>query len=321
MPTPRSLSLALALVSTVGAGCALKGQGSLNPIDSQFYASGSVYLYQPLNPTTIWVRDPDNLKKGETLADITSPAFKDALLRDLDTETVRVSLSQINGDANATLGIVGASTKGETYVLTVDYIKYFTSNKRLRFDYDVVEAGKKDPRKFDSKVPIYAGVGVRIRAEFRALEGHVNVAGLPALAIAANANQISGRLTVQTLGITGPQITGLMPIISDISVASIQSAVQAVAAIRAKLYEDSTVVYPKIVGFEAPADRIAAIPKITEQMYGLDLEVYPRVSPNPMTADGKPAILWISWFDDSKPELVANRGPRTGTNTNTTAQK
>ena len=56
---------------------------------------------------------------------------------------------------------------------------------------------------------------------------------------------------------------------------------------------------------------IAAIPKITEQMYGLDLEVYPRVSPNPMTADHKPAILWIRWFEDPKIELAANRGSKT----------
>lgn len=29
----------------------------LNGIDPNLYVSGSIYTYQPLNPTTIWVRD------------------------------------------------------------------------------------------------------------------------------------------------------------------------------------------------------------------------------------------------------------------------
>src|SRR5204862_8241997 len=101
-------------------------------------------------------------------------------------------------------------------------------------------------------IPIYSGIAVRIRAEFTALASNLNISGLPGLGAAASANQIVGRLTVQTLGITGPDVTGLMPILSDISIASIQSAVQGLPAIKAKLYEDSSVAYPKIVGFESP---------------------------------------------------------------------
>lgn len=278
----------------LSAGCAIKAKKPVDPIRSEFYASGSVYLYQPLNPTTIWVRDPVKLDPGETNADITSPEFKNALLRDLDTETLRISLSKIGGSVSTTVAVVGASVKGESYILTLDYVKYFTHNKRVETTYKVLKAdGTKDTVPFAGNVPIYKGVGVRIRAEFTALETGLNISGLPALSVAANSNQISGRLTVQTLGLTGPQITGLMPIISDISVASIQSAVQAVAAIKAKMYEDSTVAYPKIVGFEAPAAQLDAIPAITEFLYGLNEEVVARVSPNPMKKGEH--ILWISW--------------------------
>jgi hypothetical protein len=286
------VSCTVAVVVTTG--CALNAQKPVDPIRSEFYASGSVYLYQPLNPTTIWVRDPVKLEEGETNADITSSEFKNALLRDLDTETLRISLSKIGGNASTTIAVVGASVKGESYILTLDYIKYFTHNKKVTTKYDLVQPNRTtDQRTFAGNVPIYKGVGVRIRAEFTALETGLNISGLPALSIAANANRISGRLTVQTLGLTGPQITGLMPIISDISVASIQNAVQAVAAIKAKLYEDSTVAYPKIVGFEAPASQLDAIPAITEFLYGLDEEVVARVSPNPMKKGQQ--ILWLSW--------------------------
>ena len=199
------------------------------------------------------------------------------------------------------IGVVGASVKGESYVLTIDYIKYFTSNKLVDIRYEIDrDDGGNATESFRGNVPMYAGIGVRIRAEFRALENGLNISGLPALAVAANTNGISGRLTVQTLGITGPEITGLMPIISDISVASIQSAVQAVAAIKAKLYEDSTVVYPKMVGFESPSANAEAITKITEVMYGLEEYIAPRVSPNPMKSGA--TLLWIKWFTPPPPE-------------------
>lgn len=189
--------------------------------------------------------------------------------------------------------IVGGSTKGESYVLVIDYIKYFTSDEHVNVEYE--DAGRAGAATQTIHiVPIYAGIGVRIRAEFRALASNVNISGLPALGVAADARQVSGRLTVQTLGITGPDITALMPILSDLSVGSIQSAVQAVAAIKAKLYEDSSVAYPKIVGFESPTPNADAIRKVTEYLYGAEEAILPRVSPNPMKRDQ--GLLWIQWF-------------------------
>jgi len=293
--TERLASVAmLACAVTLPAGCALTAKKALDPIAGT-YVSGSAYVYQPLNPTTIWVRDPQacRLKPRETAADITSPEFKRALLRDLDTETVRVSLSQVTGNGAATAPVAGGSVKGESYVLVIDYIKYFTANERVNVAYQDPGPAGPTPRTV-ANVPIYAGIGVRIRAEFQALASHVNISGLPALGLAAEAKQISGRLTIQTLGITGPDITALMPIISDLSVGSIQSAVQAVAAIKAKLYEDSSVAYPKIVGFESPTTNPDALTRITEYLYGVDESVVPRVSPNP--TDPAQRLLWIEWF-------------------------
>ena len=141
---------------------------------------------------------------------------------------------------------------------------------------------------------MYTGIGLRIRAEFKALEGGLNISGLPAIAAAASANGISGRLTVQTLGITGPEITGLMPLISDISVSSIQSAVQAVAAIKAKIYEESTTVYPKIVGFESPENDPGLIRAITGIMYASHEWIMPTITVHPQ--DSSKQIYWIDWF-------------------------
>jgi hypothetical protein len=278
------------------AGCAYRSR-PLDPIDSKVYPSGSAYIYQPLNPTTVWIRDPseDEKKEGYLDADETSYEFNKALLRDLDTETVRVALNTLSGNVNVGAGIVGTSVKGQNYVLIVDYIKYITNSKRVITKYLSVDAEGQDIEKpFEGTVPMYTGIGLRIRAEFTALEGGLNISGLPAIAIAASSNYISGRLTVQTLGITGPEVTGLMPLISDISVASIQSALQAVAAIKTKIYDQSTAVSPKIVGFESPGRDPELIRAITEVFYASHEWICPTVIKNPQ--DNSKTILWIDWF-------------------------
>lgn len=288
-------TVAMTLAVSMSA-CAMK-QASLKPISDE-YASASVFAYQPMNPATVWVADAPCLAKDDSRADITSPEFKDALLRDLDTETIRIALSKVNADASATIAVVGASVKNESYVLIVDYIKYFAHNKAID---TTPKAGQPalaaTSKPYIGHVPIYEGIGVRIRAEYKALQGGLTISGLPALSIAANANQISGRLTVQTLGVTGKDITALMPIISDISVASIQSAVQAMAAIKAKLYDPSTIAYPKIVGFEVPSERLDAVPQITEKLYDLEETVHVRMSPNPNppASNPKARYIWIAW--------------------------
>ncbi len=301
--TCKTLSLfVLALVCmTTFVGCALFRP--LDPIDSRLYASGTAYTYQPLNPTSVWIEDPtpeEEEKYGYKDADETSFKFNKALLRDLDTETVRIALNSFSGNANFNAGIVGISSKGQSYVLIVDYIKYITSSKLIDTKYIPTNAQELGVEKsFKGAVPIYTGIGLRIRAEFKALKSGLNIAGLPAIAVAASSNGVSGRLTVQTLGITGPEVTGLMPLISDISVASIQSAVQAVAAIKAKIYEESTVVYPKIVAFESPERDPALIRAITGFLYASKVCITPILIERPHDPKNE-KIVWIKWFSCAK---------------------
>jgi hypothetical protein len=289
----------LPLLTLVGllvlAGCP---STPIDPIDPRLYASGTTYTYQPLNPTTVWVRDPTQTEQKEEDcgdADETCYEFNKALLHDLDTETVRVSLDTLNGSLDISGGVVGASVKGQSYVLIVDYIKYITSRKEIDTKYVSLDAhGQERQEHFQGTVPMYTGVGLRVRAEFLALQGGLNVSGLPALAVAASVDGISGRLTVQTLGISGPEVTSLVPLISDISVTSIQNAVQAVAAIKAKIYEETTTVYPKIVGFESPSRDPALIRALTGAFYASDEYICPVTIKNPQ--DDTKRILSICWF-------------------------
>lgn len=302
-PCKHIAQISILLTLSYASGCKTLSQQT-NLIDSTQYDTGSIYYYQPINPTTVWISDPSEERKKDNKyrdADETSLKFNERLLKDLDTETVRISLDMIGAKGNFTAGVGGLSVEGQSYVLTVDYIKYFAQTQHFEnIKYHVtsdIKGVKQIDKKFSGAIPIYTGVGLRIRAEFKALKDDVDISGLPALAIAASTEGVSGRLAVQTMGITGREVTALMPIISDISISSIQQAVQSVAAIKAKLYESDTTLLPKIVGFESPYKEPALIQALTQTIYAKEIIICAVLSDNPESTKNQPRdpIYWIDW--------------------------
>ena len=267
------------------------------PVDPKMYPSAAVYSYQPLDPITVWTRDPTEkeIAEGYLDADERSFDFNKALLMDLDTETVRIALNTLGGNVGLNAGITGITVEGQSYALTVDYIKYIKITKLIEKDYVSVNVkGEKTDKNFNESIPVYAGIGLRIRADFKAHKSGLKISGLKAVAVAAGSNGISGRLTVQTLGITGPEITKLMPIISDISEESVNKAIQAVDDMKGHIYDETTTVSPKIVGFDTPDRDPELIKVITKHLSESEEKIMPVLTKHPQD-DGK-YIYWIDWF-------------------------
>jgi hypothetical protein len=97
-------------------------------------------------------------------------------------------------------------------------------------------------------VPTYVGIGLRLTASVTVNEGHVDLANLVAIGAAAEAKRVSGTLVVQTLGISGPPISALVPMPSEISGSTIQNAILALGAIKSRLYDEDTDIRPRVVG-------------------------------------------------------------------------
>ena len=68
----------------------------------------------------------------------------------------------------------------------------------------------------------------------------------------AEANNLRGSLTVQTLGVNGQAISAALPIQSELNRTTAQNAIVAVGSIKALLYENGTVVNPRVVGMYLP---------------------------------------------------------------------
>jgi hypothetical protein len=97
-------------------------------------------------------------------------------------------------------------------------------------------------------VPVYVGVGLRLTANIKVNEGSVDLSNLFAIGAAAQAKQISGTLVIQTLGLSGVGVSSVLPMPSEINQTSIQNAIQSLGAIKAKMYDEGTLVTPRVVG-------------------------------------------------------------------------
>ncbi|MEM9668683.1 MAG: hypothetical protein AAF950_07125 [Pseudomonadota bacterium] len=101
-------------------------------------------------------------------------------------------------------------------------------------------------------VPVYVGVGLRVIADVIAIKGKSNLSGLDAISLAAENGQVTGSLTVQTLGINGKAISSTLPIQSELNRTTVQNAIAALGAIKALMYDDEVRIEPRVVGIYNP---------------------------------------------------------------------
>ena len=155
-------------------------------------------------------------------------------------EAVQVRVLQFNAAGNVSAPIVGLSAAGGTYQVIVDYAKYRTDR--------------------DSESYIYqSGIGIRIRANIVTFEANLDVSSLFGIAFHAESNRLSGTLRFETIGISGRHTTAMIPLPSEISITSVQNAMQAASVIKASLYDPAeTQIYPQVFAYRyAPEDRRA----------------------------------------------------------------
>ncbi len=178
-------------------------------------------------------------------------ATREKTLQALPDETMRLAIGQVDAKAGITFGPATAGVAGNNYVVILDYTKFTTKSfgvkKSEPKDNKVSIAVTKDPNP-DVVVPVYVGVGLRLTANVNVKEGSVDLGNLFALGVAAQAKQISGTLVIQTLGLSGEGVTPLIPIPSEINPTTVQNALMAIGAIKAKMYDGNISVVPRVVG-------------------------------------------------------------------------
>ena len=106
-----------------------------------------------------------------------------------------------------------------------------------------------DREKDAFNIPVYVGLGLRLKANVTVLKGTVDFTGLGAITSAVEAGNASGSMSVQTIGVTGPAPRMNLKIINEISENTVIDQIQTLASVKAAIEGADTIVSPRIVGF------------------------------------------------------------------------
>ena len=154
----------------------------------------------------------------------------------LPLQSAQVSISKI--DANGKINYTAASLSGEvgSYKVIMDYMKYMIQDVYDN-DHKYIGSGR-------------IGVGLRIKAEIVTSKVNLNVGSITAMGLEASMSNLSGGISIDIIGIDSENVTNLIPLTSEIDQSSIQSALQALASIKSKLWEKETRITPHLVAVQ-----------------------------------------------------------------------
>lgn len=107
------------------------------------------------------------------------------------------------------------------------------------------------PMEMDTyNIPVYVGVGVRMVASVTVSDATVDLGSLYGLAAGAQSKKLQGTLVIQTLGLSGEGISPQIPLPAEINVTTIQNAIQALATIKSKIYDDKVSLAPAALAID-----------------------------------------------------------------------
>jgi len=157
----------------------------------------------------------------------------DEIFQFLNNETVLVSIGQVNLEGGISYLPITLSTKNTSYKVTMDYMKFATL------------AQENSNGSFIGFNRV--GVGLRLVSLLTATESGINIGDLSSIGMAARAGTIKGTLMIEVVGINSKEVTTLLPLPSEINQTTIQNAMQALATIKSKIYDEETKLYPQVM--------------------------------------------------------------------------
>ena len=233
------LMFLILLMSLFISGCASQAQLSSIEADRLLKASGfsaeKSAGFVPIEPI-IADSQIEMVKNGVIIStDIRLLSNKETLDFLADSWS-KISVSKVNTDGSLTYLTASLTNEKGRYVAIMDYTKYFIE--------DMIDKGITIGR-------VRTGIGLRLLADINTKKSKIDLGGLLKIGLAASKNELSGSLEVRAIGVTSNDIDALLPgMLPAINESSIQTALEAMAAVKAKFREGDTVVSPRYIAIE-----------------------------------------------------------------------
>lgn len=217
------------------------------------------------------------------------------LLESLPDISVRFAVASFDSSGGLTFGPAKITSKYGTYRAVLDYVNVdaipinlqvsaIVSGTRVKLS-EARAYGKRIDG-FDVKtheqststsvsdsdlvtIPVYVGVGMRVSADVTALEAGIPLVSLGAIGLEAQAKNLTGTLTVQTIGVTGESIAASLPLPSKLDQTTIENGILSIGANRSSIYKtqspaNGTTTTPRVVGIYSP---IGSEPALVNAIY------------------------------------------------------
>ena len=183
----------------------------------------------------------------------------DQIFSFLNNETVLVSIGKMTADGSFSYLPITLSIKNSSYKITMDYMKFATLGQYNSDEFIGLRR---------------VGIGLRLISYITAFKSGINIGDLSSIGLAAKAEKLSGTLMIEVIGIKSKEVTTLLPLPSEINQSTIQTAMQALASIKSKIYDGDTKLFPQVMAIKVDStgsDRITDSTK-TKIIKGTSIE-------------------------------------------------
>lgn len=223
-------TMVMALFLAVIAGCATTGVSDESLREGVDNYKG----YRPIDPlpvSTVKHYDATANKEVEVYwASIASPEAKRNLL---PIQSSKVVVKRYDQKGKLSYLTAGMSDEKGQYTVVMDYMKYR------------VQEVRESSGKFIGNGRV--GVGLRIQAEVSTSKKKVNLGSILSLGVEAEKGNISGGISIDVIGIDSEGVTNLIPMTTEIDQTAIQGALQALASVKAKLWDKDVTITPHLI--------------------------------------------------------------------------
>jgi hypothetical protein len=222
-------------------------QSAFNTVLEKANQITSYKVVDPYYVESVSIYDP----KTKQMIDVNWGDLNNSQKRDaLPLQSAQVTLIQNDTDIGMHYLTGSISHKKGNYTVIMDYMKY-----RVEPVYGKTFGTYLGNAKI--------GVGLRIKANIDTFDSDLNLGSLFAIGVQASRGDLRGSISIEVIGIDSSDVTNLIPLTAEIDQTSIQSALQALASIKTKIYDDKSIITPHLVAISESKEGAGA--QIIEQ--------------------------------------------------------